>query len=285
MRERTSENAPNIIYIMLDEVGYYELSCMGHPTLRTPNIDRMAREGMRFTDALAGASVCAPTRCSLLTGKHMGHAAVRGNVGGLPIRADEETLASMLKKVGYATGGFGKWGIGNRGTSGVPEKHGFDIFYGYYNQVHAHSYYPQYLVCNSEEVPLKGNPGDKPEHHYVGETHAQHEIFRESIDFIRENAQRKFFCYLPWTPPHGLWGIPMDDPAWLAFKDKPWRWGHPNPRSLGLKRPTATTFYEKDPVRPDSRSGSSRASRNRVAVSNGGEKRINSRKRGNSSRI
>ncbi len=227
-RERTAEDAPNIIYIMLDEVGYYELSCMGHPTLRTPNIDRMAREGMRFTDALAGGCVCAPTRCSLLTGKHLGHATVRGNTGGLPIRADEETLGSMLKKAGYATGGFGKWGIGNRGTSGVPEKHGFDVFYGYYNQVHAHSYYPKYLIRNSEEMPLKGNPGDKPENFYVGETHAQHEIFSESVKFIRENAERKFFCYLPWTPPHGIWGVPLDDPAWLAFKDKPWRWGQKN---------------------------------------------------------
>ncbi|MEK7993351.1 MAG: sulfatase-like hydrolase/transferase, partial [Planctomycetota bacterium] len=115
---------PNIILVVIDELGYYELSCMGHPLLETPNIDRIAGEGMRFTQMLAGGPVCAPTRCCLMTGKHQGHASVRTNPGHEALRAEDVTVAQLLKKAGYATGGFGKWGCGGRGTTGVPEKHG-----------------------------------------------------------------------------------------------------------------------------------------------------------------
>lgn len=213
------EKKPNIIYLMLDEWGYFESGHMGNPDLITPNIDRFASEGMRFTNAYAGAPVCGPTRCVLLTGLHSGHTSMRANSGSAPIRADETTLTNMLKTQGYATGGFGKWGIGGRGTSGVPEKHGFDEFFGYYDQVHAHTFYPQYLIRNSEEVPLEGNTGKT---FYEGKTHAQTEIFKESVKFIKKKHDKPFFCYLPWTPPHGLWGIDMDDPSWQLFKDKPW---------------------------------------------------------------
>ncbi|GAB5444892.1 MAG: arylsulfatase [Fuerstiella sp.] len=213
---------PNIIYLMLDEWGYFESGHMGHPELLTPNIDRFAAEGMRFTNAYAGAPVCGPTRCVLLTGLHSGHTSVRVNDGFSPIRADEPTLASILKQSGYATGGYGKWGIGGRGTSGVPEKHGFDEFFGYYDQVHAHTYYPQYLIRNSKEVRL---PGNTSETFYDGDTHAQLEIFKEAKEFIRRSKDRPFFCFLPWTPPHGLWGIDDDDPSWQLFKDKPWTAG------------------------------------------------------------
>ena len=213
---------PNIIYIMLDEWGYFESGHMGNSDLLTPNIDRFASEGMRLTNAYAGAPVCGPTRCSLLTGLQAGHMSMRKNDGFSPIRADEPTLGSMLKQQGYATGGFGKWGIGGRGTSGVPEKHGFDLFFGYYDQVHAHTFYPRYLIRNSAEVPLPGNPGLS---FYEGETHAHLAIFDESLKFIRKNKEQSFFCYLPWTPPHGLWGIDEDDPSWQLFKDKPWTAG------------------------------------------------------------
>ena len=213
---------PNIIYLMLDEWGYFESSHMGHPDLLTPNIDQFAAEGMRLTNAYAGAPVCGPTRCVLLTGLHTGHTSMRVNDGFSPIRSDEATLATMLKTQDYVTGGFGKWGIGGRGTSGVPEAHGFDEFFGYYDQVHAHTFYPQYLIHNSSEVLLEGNTGDS---FYEGKTHAQNVIFRESLRFIRENKDKRFFCYLPWTPPHGLWGIDKDDLSWQLFKDKPWRAG------------------------------------------------------------
>ena len=121
---------PNIIYIMLDEWGYFEWSAMGHPILQTPNIDKMASEGIRFTQMLAGGNVCAPTRCALMTGQHTGHTTIRANGGGLALREDDITIAEMLKAEGYATGGFGKWGLGDAGTTGVPEKHGFDTFFG-----------------------------------------------------------------------------------------------------------------------------------------------------------
>ena len=218
----TAADKPNVIYLMLDEWGYFESGHMGHPELLTPNIDRFAREGMRFTNAYAGAPVCGPTRCVLLTGLHSGHTSLRVNDGFSPIRADEPTLATMLKQAGYSTGGFGKWGIGGRGTSGVPEKHGFDVFFGYYDQVHAHTFYPQYLIRNSQEVLLAGNKGES---FYEGETHAHLKIFDEAMDFIRQKKDEQFFCYLPWTPPHGLWGIDEDDPSWQMFKDKPWTAG------------------------------------------------------------
>ena len=221
-RAQADDSKANIIYLMLDEWGYFESGHMGNRDLITPNIDQFAVEGMRFTNAYAGAPVCGPTRCALLTGLHSGHMSMRNNDGFSPIRADEPTLASMLKKQGYATGGFGKWGIGGRGTSGVPETHGFDQFFGYYDQVHAHTFYPKYLIRNSQEVPLEGNDGLS---FYEGKKHAQDEIFKESINFIRTNKDRSFFCYLPWTPPHGLWGIDQDDPSWQLFKDRPWTAG------------------------------------------------------------
>jgi len=145
-----ARDKPNIIYIMADELGYYELSCMGNPNIKTPHIDRLASEGIRFTQCLAGSSVCAPTRCVLMTGKHSGHTSLRVNGGGTPLRRDEITVANLLKDAGYATGGFGKWGCGGRGSTGVPEDHGFDTFVGYYDQVHAHSYFPAYIVKNSK---------------------------------------------------------------------------------------------------------------------------------------
>ena len=227
----TGAKKTNIVYIMLDELGYFELSCMGNKHLKTPNIDRMAAEGMRFTQALAGGPVCAPTRCVLMTGQHTGHCTVRMNSQVWPMRAEDVTIAEVLKKGGYATGGFGKWGCGDRGTTGAPELHGFDIFYGYYNQTHAHSYFPNYLVRNGEKVPLEGNTGD----YYEGKQFSHHLIFNESIKFICENKDRPFFCYCAWTPPHGQWGIPDDEPAWLEFKDKTW--------DVGDRRPEDAKVY------------------------------------------
>ena len=208
---------PNIVYIMSDELAYYELSHMGNRYIKTPNIDRFAAEGIRFTSALAGAPVCAPLRCNLMTGKHAGHASVRANDGGTPLRAGEPTIASILKEIGYATGGFGKWGCGGRDSTGVPEEHGFDVFYGYYDQVHAHSFYPPYLIRNSEEVKLKGNIGGRS-----GESYAHYPIMEEGLKFIRENKDDPFFCYFPITPPHGMYDIPANDPAWKLYEGESW---------------------------------------------------------------
>ncbi len=213
-----SADKPNIIYIMMDEWGYFEWSGMGHPILQTPNIDKMASEGMRFTQFLAGGNVCAPTRSTLMTGQHTGHTTVRSNGGGMPLCADDITIASILKDAGYATGGFGKWGLGDAGTTGVPEKKGFDIFFGYYHQVHAHTYYPRYLIRNSQKVSLEENTGD----YLSGKTFSHTLIHDEGLEFIRRNKDQPFFAYLPWTPPHGYWAMPEDDPAWQKYKDKRW---------------------------------------------------------------
>ncbi|MEZ5965453.1 MAG: sulfatase-like hydrolase/transferase [Planctomycetota bacterium] len=215
--QTAAERPPNIVYILADELGYFELSGLGHPHIRTPALDRMAAEGIRFTQYLAGSAVCAPTRACLLTGKHSGHTSVRGNDGGTPLRAGEATVASLLRARGYATGGFGKWGCGGRGSTGVPEAHGFDLFVGYYDQVHAHSYYPAYLIENSRELPLAGNTGGRS-----GETYSHYVIVERAMRFIREHHARPFFCYLPVTPPHGMFDIPDDDPAWALYADKDW---------------------------------------------------------------
>jgi len=207
---------PNIIYIMADELGYYEPGFMGGRNIQTPNLDRMAKEGMRFNNLLAGSSVCAPTRCCLLTGKHSGHTSVRNNGDARSLRPEEQTIASVLKQQNYATGGFGKWGCGGRGSAGVPEKHGFDVFFGYYDQQHAHSYYPPYLVRNSQEVPLADNFGTH------GKTYSQYVIHDAAIRFIREHAKQPFFAYLAYTPPHGNFEIPDSDRAWPIYKDQSW---------------------------------------------------------------
>ena len=208
---------PNVVYLMSDELAYYELSHMGNPLIKTPVIDRFAKQGIRFTHALAGSPVCGPLRCNLMTGKHAGHASVRANDGGTPLRAEEETIASLLKEKGYATGGFGKWGCGGRDSTGVPEKHGFDIFFGYYDQVHAHTFYPPYLLRNSEEVHLPGNDGGRS-----GGTYAQYPIMEEALRFIEQNKNNPFFCYLPFTPPHGMYDIPKDEPAWKLYEGEKW---------------------------------------------------------------
>jgi arylsulfatase A-like enzyme len=223
---------PNIIYLMMDEWGYYEVSGLGHPDLKTPNIDELfLNGGMRFAQALAGGPVCGPTRATLMLGQHLGNASMRNNGGASPIREDDITVAAVLKNAGYATGGFGKWGIGARGTTGIPEKHGFDRFFGYYHQVHAHTYFPTYLIDNSKEVPLQGNTGSP----YIGTTFAHDVIWDEAMAWLDDNKDKPFFLYLPVIIPHGRWGMPADDPAWQAFKDKPWR--------QGQKRDTDSRMY------------------------------------------
>ena len=212
-----ADQRPNVVYIMADELGYYEPSFMGNPNIKTPNLDKFAAEGIVFKNMFAGSSVCAPTRCCFLTGKHSGHTSVRANDGGTPLRADEETIASIVKDRGYATGGFGKWGCGGRDSTGVPEMHGFDVFLGVYDQVHAHTYYPPYLIRNSQEVPLAGNHGGTE-----GKTYSHYVIHDAAMKFVRENSENPFFAYLPYTPPHGNFNIPNDDPAWAIYKDQPW---------------------------------------------------------------
>ena len=205
---RAEKPLPNVIFIMVDDMGYHDLGCYGSKTIQTPNVDKMAKEGMRFTDCYSGDAVCASARSTLMTGYHKGHTPVRGNSGGIPLFPEDVTVAEVLKKAGYTTGGFGKWGLGNQGKNGAAERQGFDLFYGYYNQWHAHTYYT-HLFRNSKKVELNGR-------------YTHHAIYDETIQFIKDNADKPFFLYCPWTPPHSAYQIPEDEPAWQIYKDKPW---------------------------------------------------------------
>ena len=227
----------NIVFIMVDDMGWADPSCYGNQAIQTPRIDTMAAEGMRFTQAYSGCVVSAPARSCLMTGFHMGHTSVRLNTGGVPLKREDVTVAELLRDAGYATGGFGKWGLGDLDTEGVPEKQGFDLFYGYYHQIHAHYYLPDYLIRNGEKEPLQGNQGFYQQFQHgkfkgpfprVDEKSGLRRqfsadlILEETLQFIRSHKDEPFFCYCPWTLPHGEYVVPEDDPAWQAVKDKPW---------------------------------------------------------------
>jgi arylsulfatase A-like enzyme len=206
---------PNIIYILLDDAGIGDFSAYGCKYGVTPNIDRLATEGMKFTRAYSGSAVCAPSRMVLMTGQHTGHILRRANqskIGLLALPAGQTTVARMLQNAGYATGGFGKWGLGNPETTGVAEKQGFDVFFGYYDQKHAHNHYTDYLIRNSVKVPIQ----QSGKHTWAD--YAPTRIADETLSFIEQNKDRPFFCYAAWTPPHGDYVIPEDP----VFSGKPW---------------------------------------------------------------
>lgn len=209
---------PSFIHIVLDDWGYYEWGGMGHGRLHTPRIDRFAAEGMRFTQMLAGGAVGAASRSALLTGRHTGHTALRSNRRRRQLRDADVTLAEVLRGAGYATAGFGKWGVGDRGTSGAPERQGFELFFGYYHPLHAITPFPRYLVRNGGIVPQPGNGNGI----LRGAAFSHAVLLRAAKDWLRAQAGRPFYLYLPWTPPHGLWGLPGDDPAWQRFRDIGW---------------------------------------------------------------
>jgi hypothetical protein len=209
------DKKPNIVFILVDDAGIGDFSTYGCKYGLTPNIDRLAAEGMKFSQAYSGSAVCAPSRCVLMTGQHTGHVLRRSNqskVGLLSLPADQPTVARLLHDAGYATGGFGKWGLGNPGTTGVAEKQGFDVFFGYYDQKHAHDYYTDYLVRNSVDVPYQ----QSGKHTWEDYSHTR--IADETLKFIEDNKDRPFFCYAAWTPPHDEWVIPDNTP----FSKEPW---------------------------------------------------------------
>ncbi len=203
---------PNIIYILSDDLGYGDLSCYGQQRFQTPNIDRLASEGIRFTDHYAGSTVCAPSRASLMTGKHVGHCLVRGNYptaprgfgAGLPLQACDVTIAETLKQAGYHTGLFGKWGLGMDGTTGEPNKQGFDYAYGLLNQAHAHYYYPEYIFRNGEKELIPENAGGKRN------VYLPDRITDESLKFIDRNRDQPFFIFLALITPHAELLVPED---------------------------------------------------------------------------
>ncbi len=192
---------PNVVFILADDLGYGDLGCFGQKHIRTPHIDRLAAEGVRFTQAYAGETVCAPSRATLMTGQHNGHTFVRGNKeikpeGQVPMPANTFTVAHLMKRAGYATGLIGKWGLGHPDSASVPNKMGFDYFFGYNCQAKAHEYYPEYLWRNSERVMLHGK---KYSHDLVA---------AEALEFVRTNKARPFFLYLAFTIPHSKLQVP-----------------------------------------------------------------------------
>lgn len=184
---------PNIIYVLADDLGYGDLSCYGQKHFQTPHLDRMAQEGIRFTDFHSGSTVCAPSRCALMTGKSMGHAYIRGN-GEIPLRDEDFTLAESFKQNGYYTGVFGKWGLGLAENTGSPEKQGWDEFLGYTNHVHAHHFYTNNLWTIKNRKTVK-YPTDSLRHSHLY-------VMDAALDFVKNNQTKPFFMYLAVTMPH-----------------------------------------------------------------------------------
>lgn len=221
----TSQKLPNIIYIYADDLGYGELGCYGQQKIKTPHLDRMAKEGMRFTQHYSGAPVCAPSRAMLMTGKHGGHSYIRGNYelggfedstegGQMPLPEGIFTIPKMLKKAGYVTAMSGKWGLGMPGTSGSPLLHGFDYYYGLLDQKQAHNFYPTHLWENDKWDTLNNHvinvhrrldsasATDKDFDYYKGKDYAITKMTEKALGFIDRNKQKPFFLYLPYTIPH-----------------------------------------------------------------------------------
>ncbi|MEZ6060072.1 MAG: arylsulfatase [Planctomycetaceae bacterium] len=203
-------SGPNIVYILLDDAGYGDLSCYGQTKFMTPNVDRLAAEGMRFTQHYSGSTVCAPTRCCLMTGVHTGHSYVRGNreikpEGQAPMPADIVTVPRLLAEAGYKTGAFGKWGLGGPSSTSDPSEH-FDLFYGYNCQREAHNYYPGHLWKNKQRIELGGA------------AYSATLIMDQALQFVRDNRNEKFFLFLPVTIPHAAMHVPREYAA--PFEEK-----------------------------------------------------------------
>lgn len=237
---RLPKEKPNIIFILADDLGYGELGCYGQQKIKTPNIDKLSAEGMKFTQHYSGSPVCAPSRCTLMTGKHTGHAYIRANdemnergdvwhdrniEGQRPLLQDTETIGRMMQRAGYVTGAIGKWGLGGPNDSGHPNKQGFDFWYGYLCQRVAHNYYPTHLWRNGEKDILEGNdyfnphqklPADKDPNDpasyqsYSGKQYSQDLMAKEALNFIEQNKDNPFFLYLPFIVPHAAIQVPED---------------------------------------------------------------------------
>ena len=222
---------PNIVFVLADDLGYGDLGCFGQTKIQTPHLDQMAKEGLKLTNFYAGSTVCAPSRCVLMTGKHTGRARVRGNGWG-PLEDGDVTVAEVLKKAGYRTALCGKWGIGEEGTTGVPNKQGFDFFYGYLNQRHAHNYYPSFLMRNDQRESLPNIPEteDNVGGGWAREAMAySHDlIVEEGLNWLEKEPEKPFFLYLALTIPHannergrGL-GDGQEVPEYSIYEDKDW---------------------------------------------------------------
>lgn len=240
-----ADRLPNIVFILCDDLGYGDIGANGQKKIKTPNIDRIAREGMNLTAHYSGSNVCAPSRCVLMSGKHPGYAYIRDNRGGLdgaegqePVPQGELTLPLTLKSLGYRIGGFGKWGLGPVGSSGDPLKQGFDRFFGYNCQAVAHNFYPTHLWSDSTRIEL-GNPKFAANQKlppnadplspasyapYVGKVYAPDLIAEEARKFLKENKDQPFFLYFATTVPHLALQVPEDslNEYQGVFEDSPY---------------------------------------------------------------
>jgi len=257
---------PNIVFLLADDLGYGDLGCYGQKKIRTPNLDRLAAEGMKFTAHYAGNNVCAPSRCVLMTGQHPGHAFIRDNKqakaiglpfeqGKVPVPENSLHLPLVLKQLGYATGAFGKWGLGPVGSTGDPAKQGFDRFFGYNDQAVAHNYYPTSLWDNDREVtlnnpkfaahqkfPAGADPSDPASYErYRGQDYAPDLIAEKALQFIRDHKRRPFLLYFPTTVPHLALQVPEDSLAEYAgqFPETPYLGGSMAPIYLPQRTPRA----------------------------------------------
>lgn len=236
-----SESKPNVIYIMVDDLGYGDLGCYGQEVVQTPHLDRMAAEGIRFTDHYAGHTVCRPSRLVLWTGKHVGHTKLTGN-RDRSLTGKETTVAKLLQNMGYATGGVGKWALGNVNqpseieNPGHPNNNGFDYWFGYMNQGTAHNYYPEYLWENKTRVRQPGNvisdaPGARGRVSTKRTTYSHDEMTKAAFQFIRQNKNRPFLLHIHWTIPHAnneggrVNQDGMEIPDYGIYADRDW----PNP--------------------------------------------------------
>ena len=236
-----AQSKTNLIFIMADDLGYGDLGCFGQKLIKTPRLDQMAKEGMKFKRFYSGSTVCAPSRSVLMTGQHMGHTHVRGNAGGdmarQSLRDIDLTVAEKMKEAGYATALIGKWGLGEVGQEGHPLKQGFDYFYGYLNQVHAHNFYPEYLWRNHKKHRLSNvvKPiSDQARAGFIGGAATErneysHDLFtREAIGWIKKNKQKPFFLYLPLTIPHAnnegtrMFGDGAEVPEYGSYEKEDW---------------------------------------------------------------
>ena len=228
---------PNIIYILADDLGYGDLGCYGQKEIKTPTLDKMAAEGIRFTRHYSGSPVCAPSRCCLMTGLHTGHAKIRGNQPTVELDESDTTLATILKNTGYKTALIGKWGLGDEDSKGVPGKQGFDYFFGYLTHIMAHNSYPDYLHRNDVRVPLE-NKAVYSKVEYSKElgsastnkkVYSQDLFTNEALDFVEKNSKSPFFLYLAYTLPHAndeYWIIKdehgLEVPDYGIYESKNW---------------------------------------------------------------
>ncbi len=208
---------PNIVLILADDLGYGDLGAYGQKLIQTPHLDRLASTGLRFSACYAGSTVCAPSRCALMTGLHTGHCRIRGNAL-VPLLPEDVTLAEILRGAGYETALFGKWGLGEPDSTGVPDRQGFDTWFGYLNQVHAHNYYPDYLWRDGQRFPLPGNVVENGVAHRR-EVYSPDLLTNAVIDWLSTPRGRPFFLFVPYILPHanneaGQDGmeVPTDEP-------------------------------------------------------------------------